>query len=386
MKQEKNKKACMFVWNNFINDARVYRECKALVKAGFDITLVCLRYKGDNLPKKCVEDGIKVIRINTNLHLKKSLFGKLIRYILPVIKMLIIGYIQNAHFYHSNDLNTLVHGVISAKFRLRKSKLIYDSHEVQTDRTGYTSNKIKLLEDFLIKYVDKMIMTTDTRAEYVSKLYNIQKPVVIHNYPEYYDVNDINPIDIWAMCGIDKEKKILLYQGGIQEGRGLENLIEAMKYVDEGILVLIGNGKLKDKLFNHVNLLDLHDRVRFLPAVPLDELRKYTASATIGFQVVQNTCFNHYSALSNKLFEYIMAEVPVIATSGLPEIERVIKKDGCGVVVDTSDPKNIALTVEKLLSDKNQYDKCKQACVIAKEKYYWKKEENKFLRMYTVDI
>lgn len=381
MKQEKNKKVCMFVWNNFIKDARVYRECLALKEAGYDVILICLRYQEDSLPEEEVRDGIEIIRIRTKSFYNKSLLIKLVAYILPIFKMSYIGRKVNANIYHSNDLNTLFQGVIGSKFRFRKKSLVYDSHEVQTDRTGYINANVKKYEQVFLKFIDRMIMTTDIRAIYTSNLYGIKKPYVIHNYPIYYDNSEISPINIYNIFDVKMPKPLLLYQGGVQEGRGLENLIKAMKSIDRGILVLIGDGDFKKTLLNLVDSLNLNDKVKFLPAVSMEELKNYTVSAQIGFQVVQNTCFNHYSALSNKLFEYIMAEVPVIV-SNLPEMRKVVESTGVGLVIDTTSPENIAKNVNILLNDNALYKKCKKNCSKYKYKYCWDKEKDYFIQIY----
>ena len=270
-----------------------------------------------------------------------------------VSHMTYYGFKANGDIYHSNDLNTLPQGYICSK--LRRAPIIYDSHEVQSSRTG---------------------------AEYVSNLYKIEKPAVIHNYPFYTGDESIkNKIDLHNICKIDKDEPILLYQGGIQQGRGLEQIVKAIPKFKKGIVVFIGDGKIKNNLKKLVEDTGVSNRVRFIDKVPVDELKYYTASAYLGFQVLNNVCFNHYSALSNKLFEYIMSEIPVIACS-FPEISRVVRDEEIGICIDSENPSSIARGVNTLLDDRGHYEIFKKNCKKAKEKYNWDNEKKLFVNIY----
>src|SRR5699024_1023771 len=154
------------------------------------------------------------------------------------------GFLHNADVYHSNDLNTLTQGVICSKFRLNKKKLIYDSHEVHTDRTGYNKKMVSIWEKALIKYVDEVIVENYTRADYHKQLYGVY-PKTLYNYSSYYEVEKIQAGTLRKKLDIHNDEKILLYQGGLQSGRGLELLIKAMPKINEGTLVFIGDGNVK---------------------------------------------------------------------------------------------------------------------------------------------
>jgi glycosyltransferase involved in cell wall biosynthesis len=298
-----------------------------------------------------------------------------------ILRMILKGYRGNYDIYHSNDLNTLPQGYISAKWRFKPKKLIYDSHEVQTSRTGYNSPIHGKMEAFLIKKIDEMIVENNTRAKYNEDLYGFY-PHVVHNYPfkQQTSINE-EKVDLHEILGIPKNEKILLYQGGIQTGRGLDKLIKAVPHFKEGVLVLIGEGKIKKELQDTVKEMNLEEKVKFHPKVPVGDLPRYTRNGYIGFQVLNNVCFNHYSASSNKLFEYMMAGVPVVACS-FPEIQRVVEGDGTGVSVDSHDPVSIADGVNWLLEHQEQYEKMKVKSIKASKKYNWDKEKNIFLNLY----
>jgi glycosyltransferase involved in cell wall biosynthesis len=418
----------MFVWNHFTNDARVLRECTALSEAGYDVDLICIHDPKDaSLPRYEQRNSqFKVHRIRRypvvleimqriyKYSLQNKLFGVLclllwglLIYLSPIIisiltilavlilktklnaiwvkgslilGMIVKGYQKNYDIYHSNDLNTLPQGYICSKWRFKPKNLIYDSHEVQTSRTGYSSQVYGKMEGFLVKRIDEMMVENNTRAKYNEDLYGFY-PHVVHNYPFKQTRNNVEKVDLHEILNIPKREKILLYQGGIQTGRGLDKLVKAAPLFKDGVLVLIGDGKIKKELQKMVLEMNLQDKVKFLPKVPLADLPKYTRNAYLGFQVLNNVCFNHYSASSNKLFEYMMASVPVVACS-FPEIKSVVESDETGVCVDSHDPESIASGVNWLLENPNKHSQMKTNSLHASQKYNWENEKNIFLAIY----
>ncbi|MFD0051702.1 glycosyltransferase [Actinomycetes bacterium NPDC127524] len=434
-----SKKVCMFVWNHFTNDARVLRSCSALSESGYDVNLVAIHdWKNEVLPKREQhKNGFRVIRVNnrsTTLNkvlrgfrqLKKRKIELLVLFLLilnilaslrvittllqaalslsvivicalaafimtktKLPAMLVRAHIftqmvregrkQKFDYYHSNDLNTLMQGVLSAKL-FRRRKLIYDSHEVQTSRTGYNSKVYGVMEKFLLCFVDEMIAENHTRAKYNEELYGIY-PNVVHNYPIPQKPEQSSSVNLHDMLGLQREEPILLYQGGIQTGRGLEKIIEAVPFMKRGTVVFIGDGRIKPLLESMVHERNLGDRVKFIPKVPMDELLHYTRNAYLGFQVLNNVCFNHYSASSNKLFEYMMSGVPVVACS-FPEIQKVVEQENIGVCVDSHEPASIAEGVNYLLEHPAERDAMSSNCLEARHNYNWLKEKEIFIEIY----
>ncbi|MEH7484728.1 glycosyltransferase [Neobacillus drentensis] len=423
-----SQKVCMFVWNHFTNDARVLRECTALSEAGYEVDLFCIHDPRDaSLPRyEERNERFKVYRLKRypvllelmqkiyRYSLQNKLFGAffllvwgLLIYMAPIVfsiltvlavlllktnlkvlwvrgslilGLIIKGFQKNYDIYHSNDLNTLPQGYICSKWRLKRKKLIYDSHEVQTSRTGYESPIYGKMEGFLVKRIDEMIVENHTRAAYNEELYGFY-PHVVHNYPFKQTSNNEGKLNLHEILGIPREEKILLYQGGIQTGRGLDKLIQAAPLFNEGVLVLIGDGKIKKELQAKIQEMKLEDKVKFLPKVPLAELPKYTRNAYLGFQVLNNVCFNHYSASSNKLFEYMMSGVPVVACN-FPEIKKVVAEEKTGITVDSHNYEEIANAVNKLMKNPALRETYSQNSIAARFKYNWEEEKQEFLTVY----
>lgn len=376
------KKVTMFVWNNFVNDARVLREATALVDLDYTVTIIAKKELSEiHLPSsEKIREGIFVNRPlklefpeKITSRIKSSVFTKHIPNMLLMFKMILLGRKYNTDVYHAHDLNTLIQGIVSAKLRLKRKKLIYDSHEVQTSRTHYSFEKIYRIEKFLLKFVDKVIVENDTRADYHKKLYK-NRPTPIHNYSELYNIDEVKAFPLREAYNISEDTKIVLYQGGMQEGRGLFKLLDAFKDVRNGKLIMLGDGKERQNLIDYHSELELENKVIFIDRVPYKELRSYTKSADIGIQFLENTNFNHYSASSNKLFEYLMAHVPVIG-SDLPEIKKIIEEEKVGLIVEESNTMELQQAIQELIDDEDKRNYFKKNTQRAKNKYNWENEK-----------
>lgn len=403
-----NKKVTMFVWNDFYNDSRVLRECTTLVKANFKVNLIALG-EMNKLEKRSTlfyiyrinytdikkNKGLKIVffLLSICLYFLIPVFGSifaivillllytklrfLIKKVVLVLKMTFLGLKLRTDIYHANDLNTLIQATICAK--LKGKKLIFDSHEVNTSRSGYDSWIYPFLEKILIRLPDCVIHENHTRAQYIENLYGF-RPEVLYNYP-FLRVDE-KKINMHDLLGLPSDELIFIYQGGLQKGRGLEQLIKAVPLINEGTIVFIGDGKIKETLIRETYKRGLENRIRFLDKVPLTELHLYTRNAYLGFQLLNNTCFNHFSAASNKLFEYMMAGVPVIGCS-FPEIKKVINKEHTGIVVDSSDYVSIADGVNFLIENRDVWLQLKLNSIKARTKYNWESEQVNLLKIYS---
>ncbi|WP_436887687.1 glycosyltransferase [Mammaliicoccus sciuri] len=424
------KKVTMFVWNHFTNDARVNRECTTLADNGYDVNLIAINdpkntaisayeeisntfkvhrvkrypwllqaYQDHGKKFLLVVAGVQIVIIPSLFYISFTLmaayllslvvaagmikFKKIRKWFINgaiITRMIVNGYIQNADIYHANDLNTLPQAIVCSKLRLKPKPLIYDSHEVQSDRTGYNPKTIKRIESFMLKFVNQMIVENHTRAKYNEDIYGFY-PKTLYNYSEKYNIEEKPQINLHKKISINEDEKILLYQGGIQQGRGLELLIEAMDEIEEGHLLFIGGGKLTQTLKEQAEASKQADRIHFLDKVPFQELPSYTREAYLGFQVLQNICFNHYSASSNKLFEYMMAHVPVISCD-FPEIKKVVEETNTGLVVDSHKASEIANAVNQLVKDTSLRNQLSENTKQAKEIYNWNNEKSKLLEVY----
>jgi glycosyltransferase involved in cell wall biosynthesis len=276
---------------------------------------------------------------------------------------------------HGNDVNTLLPAWIGARVSL--GKLVYDAHEISADREGYRSriHLVKFLESRLGNRADARLTTTRMRADWFESNYGFQNVRVVQNRPVYIDCSSNL---IRQRLPIPDEAMVVLYQGGLQPGRGLRNLIQSMERVRDVHLVMVGEGGQKREL---EQLAARQNCVHFVGQVSLDELPHWTASADVGVQVLRNTCLNHYTTDSNKLFEYVMAGLPVIA-SDFPEIRAIVEPWGLGILVDPDDVGAISNAISRLRADAGLREQLAANARYARSELDWSSQEPVLLDAY----
>lgn len=365
-------RVAMIVWNEFRNDARVLKEAETLAAAGHRVIVHALHLPGVTLEREVISNGVEVVRV------ARSPFSRLSRPVTggtaaapvnsgrigrmsPVAQALRIaarGWTHlvllwlmvrlRADVVHAHDVNTLPTAWLAA--RLSRARLVYDAHEISTSREGYSSFRklVGLVEKALMPRADGTITTTEARAKFFARAYGIARPLVLQNRPREQRPQASERIR--HELGLIESWPIVLYQGGVQQGRGLERLVRVAAQVPGAYFVFIGGGRLDASLRLIAQELRLEDRVRFIPTVALADLPSYTASADIGVQPIENTCLNHYTTDSNKLFEYVQAGLPVVA-SDLPEIRRIVRQHDLGLLVTAGDSEALAVALRRMVGD-----------------------------------
>ena len=142
---------------------------------------------------------------------------------------------------------------------------------------------------------------------------------------------------------------IALYQGQLTSERGIEQAMDAILEVPEAVLVLLGFGKWQGRFEAQAATAPWAGRVFLLPAVPPDDLLRWTASADVSVMAIAPTTVNHQYTTPQKLFESMAAGVPVVA-SDLPGMAAVVEASGCGVLVDPTSPASIAAGIRQIVA------------------------------------
>ncbi len=239
-----------------------------------------------------------------------------------------------ASIIFAEDIYTLPFAIIFGK--LKRAKIFYDSRELFGYLAGLKAKKFKQLfwkwvEKVFIKKADFVMVTGQMDGEFLQKEYGIDNLILLRNLPRYYKPS--TKVDLHSQLQIEKSKKVILYQGVLLKGRGIEKVFSMLKDLPGCVFAIAGGGEFEKYYQTLAGQMGLTDQVFFIGKFTQEELPKVTASADIGVALIENISTSYYYALPNKLFEYIMAEIPVIV-SDLPQMKEVVEKYDVGYAVE----------------------------------------------------
>ncbi len=369
------------VFNNFLHDSRVLKECISLKKAGYE-PQVCALHENE-LPEDETVEGIPVHRIR----LKSRSWSK--NRIVQALKYVELWYrfikrYRKTDIIHCNDVEPLPLAVLTKLIFNRKLRIIYDAHELEYDKAEagskyYPNFIIRLAERLCLPFTDGMLVVSPLVAQAYAKHYRMSKPpTVVMNCPYLRPQNAPKPDLFRQKFGIGKEQRIFLYQGSLIPRRGLELLLELFAELPEKYaLVVLGYGPLSPLAKQAAKQ---HPNIFFHPAVSPAQLDEYTASGDFGFCLYQGSSGNHRLTIGNKIFQYINAGLPVLASS-LDGLRYILREPGLGMVVE--DFRNKEQLRRALLEigqwkAENYLPRLRQAAL----KYNWEREEKKLLETY----
>ena len=363
----KQKKVFLSVTNDLVADARVHKVATSLHSKGFDVTLVGRKLKGS-------------LALGPRLYQTKRLhlFFEKGPFFYAEFNMRLFFFLlfQRIDILVANDLDTLLPNFLLSK--IKRAELYYDTHEYFTgvpelrDRNG-----IRAFWEMLESQIFPRLKHAYTVNESIAQLYQNKYKIPVHvvrNVPNAVET---------PLAPVAKNKTILLYQGAVNIDRGLEEVIEAMVYINNAALHIVGDGDVLEALKKRVRELQLLDKVRFIGKVPFENLRSYTEMATLGLCIEKDTNMNYKFCLPNKLFDYIQAGIPVLA-SPLAEIKKVVDFYDVGRYIDNHDPAQLGALVNQILKDKGQLKRWEDNCLKAGRELNWQKEEQKLFAIYAI--
>jgi glycosyltransferase involved in cell wall biosynthesis len=384
----------MLVTNDMLNDPRVARHAETLGNQGFSVTVVCPLTQ--RTKSREARNTYEIIRVRSGVfdHLaevsnrrKRQIKSSqnngpaiVLRIILALIrisalqlKLLRSAQKIHADVYCSNDLDTLLIGVICAGF---ERKLVYDSHELWTDMLigvpPFIKAVLRQIEKHLIRRADAVMTVNEYIAKELKSRYAFDRTVhVVYSYPILPVGKKIGP------RRTDPVKKVL-YQGRYSPERGLENLVRASEYLLPDVeLVLRGYGEIEKDLRR---LASSHENVHFETPVKMEDLVEAAQNADVGVVSYMPTNLCNYLASPNKLFEYIHAGL-AIAASDMPFLRKIVQEDGIGILFDPRNPRNIAEALNTITRPA-ELERCKNNVALASGKYTWGSESGKLVHMY----
>ena len=360
----------MLVRNSFTHDTRVEKEARTLRDAGYRVTVVCHAAQG--LPMTDDQDGIAVVRVQRPSGRVPGLrflqFARVLRSTLEDAAPDIL---------HAHDSDAL--GPIATTARRLDVPFVYDAHELWLGRPPRDRGLpyrvayrawYAALERNLLPKATAHITVSPPIARHLERHYRIDRVEVVPNYPE--DKRPVVERDIRQLTdALPAAAPIILHLGAFLPDRGLEQVVEALRDVPMAHLVLLGAGPRGVELERYAATHGVETRVHPLPAVPSDDVISYAASATVGIAPIRPTTLNNAYSLPNKLFQYMAAELPVVA-SNLPQLREVIEGSGAGVTIDTGSAASIAAALRDLLGDRDRLAAMgRNARKAVDERYNW---------------
>lgn len=365
------KKAIVSVINDLVTDQRVNRTCLTLTECGYDVLLVGRILKNSlSMPP----------RPYSHRRMRLLFFKGVPFYVEFQIRLFLYLLFHKADLIFSNDLDTLFPNYVISK--LKHTPIIYDSHEYFTGvpelaETPFKRKTWKSLEKLLIPRLKFMFTVNNSMA----KLYHDEFGVdvkIMRNVPTRKTLPEKATRE---SIGLPPDLNIILLQGaGININRGAEEAIEAMNYLDNCMLLIIGGGDAIESLKKLADQLNLIEKVKFMPKLPFEQLMQYTIHADIGLSMDKDTNINYRYSLPNKLFDYIQAEVPILA-SPLVEVKNIVDTYQVGICIESHNPEEIASKIKYMLSDKDRWLTWKKNAAKAKEILCWENEKKVLLKV-----
>ncbi|MCP4149922.1 MAG: glycosyltransferase family 4 protein [bacterium] len=259
-------------------------------------------------------------------------------------------------------------------------KLIYDTHELETERNGLKGKlKIvfKLVEKFCMKYVDYVFTVGDSIATWYKRTYNMDNVSVVKNIPE--KKNGIKRTNKFReRFNVPQDRILYLYHGAFLPGRGIPLLLSVFSKENiQDHIVFMGYGLLEDEIKSYSTR---KKNIHFHEAVHRDQLSEYTSSADAGFSLIEHTSLSYYYSMPNKIYEYLMSGVPSIV-SNFPEMSAFINDYKCGWTVEV-DEKSVFAKVKGMSREKLKEKRLDVLESIKRDDLGWNVEKQKLIKVY----
>lgn len=325
-----NKKICHMTSAHNRYDIRIFvKECVSLAKNGLDVTLIV----NDIAPDELIE-GVKIVstklkpqnRLQRFIYSKKHLYKKALE--------------VNADIYHIHDPDLLT---IARRLTKKGKKVIYDSHE-DVPRQILSKNWIPKNIRSLISY---------TFEKYENKTTKILAAVVVptpHIADRFRQINN----DVYMVCNFpllsefevsttnSLKRNNACYVGGISINRGIRQIVEATQ---KAKLDLILCGKFESEELKN-EIVTSFQHVKYLGFLNRKGIAKVLNESIVGIVTLLPTP-NHVNSYPIKMFEYMAAGMPIIA-SNIPLWEEIIQKHNCGICVDPRSVEEIEKAIKHI--------------------------------------
>lgn len=365
--------------STFKFESRMLKETKSIITLHPEYKIIIVSVHQPPLKKhEKIDERREVIRIpifGNNESRNKIIKG--INYLFFLFRVTSKFIFRKVHAINCHSLPVMPIGVI---FKVLKgTKLIYDTHELETEReslSGLSKKIMQVLESICIRFADRVMVVNYSIGQWYKKRYSLKDIYVVRNVP--YRVTLDQSYDLFReKFGISRESIIFLYQGFLNPGRAIDFLLDVFAKLDDTRhIVFMGYGSFEKEIEAYSQR---HKNIHFHPAVPMHMLPSYTASADVGISLTDKPCLSYQLSLGNKFFEFINAEIPFIFWDGFIEVNQLNDRYQFGWKV----PKD-AEKVTKLVTGLTRQDINERKANVLKCKpdFDWTNEEKEIARAY----
>ena len=360
------KKAYITVTNDLVTDQRVKRVAGLLAEKGIMVTCIG-RVSANSLPVRT--DSYRIRRFR--MVFRK---GPLFYACFNVRLFLTLLVVQGPSLIIANDLDTLPACFLAS--RIRRVKLIYDSHELFTQVPELIHRKRvqavwKWIEALIVPKLSYAITVSYPIAEIYRRLYGTRFKVV-RNTPPFREA-------LHRQERKNGDKYLIIYQGSLNVGRGLELMIRTMEFLDNAVFIIAGTGDIEKELYQLVREKRLEAKVIFKGRIPPDELVSLTCGADLGISLEEDLGLNYRYSLPNKIFDYIQCRIPIVC-SDLPEMARIVETYGIGIAARYREPERLARNIRYILKERGS-GAWRDALDKAAGELNWEKESMEYLKV-----
>lgn len=353
------KRIVISVTNNLNYDQRMHRIAKTLSE-NYRVLLV-----GTNTRSPEPLEALSYETHRLNLWFNRGFLF----YLEYNIRLFLFLLFRQVDLLYAVDLDSLLANRLN---RFGRRKLIFDAHEFFTELPelegrNYVRKVWQRIAHFGIPKADCCITVAEPLAKKLEQRYRC-KFHTVRNMP-YFRPNT---------SGLNKgneNNKLLIYQGAMNVGRGLEQCVEAMQSLSEYQLLLVGEGPMLSRLQELASSMQL-DNVLFKGALAPDELHKLTPKAYLGLNLLDNSSLNYYYSLANKFFDYTLAQVPAIHMD-FPCYQDMLRIHDVGYLLQELDSKSLVDLIRSIEQDSLNYAMKREACQQAAQEWNWEQESLK---------
>ncbi len=362
------KRILLAVTNDLSTDNRVHKISCTLLKSGAKVTVI-----GRKKPNSIALDNRPYQTKRFNLLFKKGPCF----YMEYNFRLFFYILFRKFDIVVSNDLDTLLGSFLA--YKIKSTNLVYDSHEYFTEVPELQGRKRtqsiwKSIEKRILPKIKYAYTVSELIALEYQKLYGI-KMNVVRNLPYYINSEKLVKPEKTGTFNI-------LYQGSLNIGRGLEQLIDSMQFIENAKLIIIGDGDITQQLKEQIQNKNLTNKIELKAKIPFSDLIKETQKASLGVSLEENIGLNYYYALPNKLFDYIQARVPILI-SPFPEMHKIVDKYDIGTTYEHKTPQKLAEKINKIIEQKELYQKWRNNTEQAAQELCWENEEQILIDIYS---